>query len=53
MTTGINVLGVLKVQQGDQDVTPSAPRKRQLFALLTLSPNIAISTDRLDRKSVV
>ena len=47
MTTGINVLGVLKVQQGDQDVTPSAPRKRQLFALLTLSPNIAISTDRL------
>ncbi|HEV3357541.1 MAG TPA: AfsR/SARP family transcriptional regulator [Pseudonocardiaceae bacterium] len=47
MTTGINVLGVLKVHQGDQDVTPSAPRKRQLFALLTLSPNIAISTDRL------
>ncbi|HEX3778776.1 MAG TPA: AfsR/SARP family transcriptional regulator [Pseudonocardiaceae bacterium] len=47
MTTGINVLGVLRVEQGNQDVTPSAPRKRQLFALLTLSPNIAISTDRL------
>lgn len=46
----ISVLGPLRLDDGDIDVTPSAPKQRQLLALLLLNANSTVSVDECIRE---
>ncbi len=45
--THFNVLGTLRVANGDQDCTPSPPKMRSVLALLLLSANRVVQMDSL------
>src|SRR6266496_4050180 len=47
MTPHFNVLGTLRVANGDQDCTPSPPKMRSVLALLLLSANRVVQMDSL------
>lgn len=46
----ISLLGPLRLDDGDLDVTPSAPKQRQLLALLLLNANGTVSVDECIRE---
>src|SRR5579862_5966733 len=43
----IDLLGTFQVRRGGVDVTPSAPKLRQVLALLALNVNSLVSVDQL------